>query len=69
MIQKNLNNKFPLAFLIAILSYTFILIIEKLAFDTHKWLEVHVHPDVHHHEHKRSFKQDKQEVSTFLGFY
>ena len=49
------------------MSYAFILIIEKLAFDTHKWLEVHVHPDLHDHEHKKSLKQNKQENSTFLG--
>lgn len=65
--MSNLNSKFPLAFLIAIMSYAFILIIEKLAFDTHKWLEVHVHPDLHDHEHKKSLKQNKQENSTFLG--
>lgn len=40
-----------------------------MAFDTHKWLEVHVHPDLHHHEHKKTFKQEKQEVSTFLGIF
>lgn len=68
--MENANIKFPLSFLIAILSYTFILIIEKLAFDTHKWLEVHVHPDIHHHDHKKSkLKQKKQEASTFLGTF
>ena len=61
-----MESKFPFAFLIAILSYTLILIIEKLAFDTHKWLEIHVHPDLHHHEHKKSVKQ---EASTFLSFF
>ena len=63
---NNLETKFPFAFLIAIISYSFILVIEKLAFDTHNWLEIHVHPDLHQHEHKNSFKQEN---STFLGFY
>lgn len=50
--MENLDTKFPLAFLIALASYTFVLIIEKVAFDSHSLVDVHVHPDVHSHDHK-----------------
>ena len=66
---ENLDTKFPLAFLIAMASYTFVLIIEKVAFDSHSLVDVHVHPDVHSHDHKSKPSNTYVGMTSFYILY
>lgn len=43
------HEKFPFAFFFATMSYLLILVLEKIVFDTHSLLDVHVHPYNHNH--------------------
>ena len=40
---------YPFAFFFATLSYMFVLVVEKIFFDSHALLEIHVHPHEHNH--------------------